>query len=230
MKTIVIIGGSKGIGRAIINDLISENNIINISRSNPGISHQNLKHFSCDVLTDELPELQNLKVDSLIYCPGSINLKPFERMKIQDFKNDLDINFIGAVKVIQKYIANLKQSNNASILLFSTVASKIGMAYHTSIASAKASVEGLVKSLAAEYAPKIRINAIAPTITDTTLAAKLLRNDRQKEQMINRHPLKKYLSPEEIASMTTFLISVKTSAITGQIINMDCGLTSIKAS
>jgi len=226
MKTIVIIGGSKGIGKAISNALLDQNSVINISRSQPEFSHRNLTHYNCDILTDELPDLE--KVDTLIYCPGSINLKPFERLKIEDFKHDYEINFIGAVKAIQKYLPNLKATDNANILLFSTVASKLGMPFHTSVASVKSAIEGLVKSLAAEYAPKIRINAIAPTVTDTTLAAKLLRNDRQKEQMIERHPLKKYLNPEEVAEMAAFLISDKAASMSGQIFEMDCGITTFK--
>ncbi|WP_372802093.1 SDR family NAD(P)-dependent oxidoreductase [Lutibacter sp.] len=226
MKTVVIIGGSKGIGAAISKSLLETHKIINVSRSQPELMHQNLTHYACDVLTDELPEIK--KVDSLIYCPGSINLKPFERLKIEDFKNDFDINFIGAVKAIQKYIPKLKEADKASILMFSTVASKLGMPFHTSVASVKSAIEGLVISLAAEYAPKIRINAIAPTVTDTTLASKLLRNDRQKEQMIERHPLKKYLSPEEVAEMASFLISEKSASMSGQIFEMDCGITTFK--
>jgi len=226
MKTIVIIGGSKGIGKAISTLLLNEHNIINISRSKPDLVHHNLKHYNCDILTDELPTLEN--VDSLIYCPGSINLKPFERLKIEDFKRDYDINFLGAVKAIQKYLPNLKEGVNPNILLFSTVASKLGMPFHASIASSKSAVEGLVKSLAAEYAPAIRVNAIAPTVTETTLASKLLRNDRQKEQMIERHPLKKYLKPQEVASMAAFLISNKAASMSGQIFEMDCGITTFK--
>lgn len=226
MKTVLIIGGSKGIGAAISKSLLETHKIINVSRSQPELMHHNLTHYTCDVLTDELPEIEN--VDSLIYCPGSINLKPFERLKIEDFKNDFDINFIGAVKAIQKYIPKLKEADKASILMFSTVASKLGMPFHTSVASVKSAIEGLVISLAAEYAPKIRINAIAPTVTDTTLASKLLRNDRQKEQMIERHPLKKYLSPEEVAEMASFLISKKSASMSGQIFEMDCGITTFK--
>ena len=226
MNTILIIGGSKGIGKEISNVLLNTSKVINISRSQPELTHHNLTHYSCDVLTDELPELE--EVDTLIYCPGSINLKPFERLKIEDFKTDYDINFIGAVKTIQKYLPNLKQADNASILMFSTVASKLGMPFHASVASVKAAVEGLVKSLAAEYAPKIRVNAIAPTVTDTTLASKLLRNDRLKEQMIERHPLKKYLTPKEVAEMASFLISEKAASMSGQIFEMDCGITTFK--
>jgi len=226
MRTVLIVGGSKGIGKAISKVLLDTSKVIHISRSQPEFTHQNLTHYCCDILTDELPDLES--VDTLIYCPGSINLKPFERLKIEDFKADFELNFIGAVKAIQKYLPNLKQVNNPSILLFSTVASKLGMPFHASVASVKSAIEGLVKSLAAEYAPKIRINAIAPTVTHTTLAAKLLRNDKQINQMIERHPLKKYLSPEEVAEMATFLISDKSASMSGQIFEMDCGITTFK--
>jgi NAD(P)-dependent dehydrogenase (short-subunit alcohol dehydrogenase family) len=227
MKKIVIIGGSKGIGKAISKSLLENNKVINISRTQPEWTHPNLSHNTCDILVDELPDLN--EVDTLIYCPGSISLKPFERLKLDDFKTDYDINFLGAVKAIQKYLPKLKEGNNPSILLFSTVASKLGMPFHASVASVKSAIEGLVKSLAAEYSPTIRVNAIAPTVTDTTLASKLLRNDRQKEQMIERHPLKKYLLPEEVAGMASFLISNSALSMSGQIIKMDCGITTIKS-
>jgi NAD(P)-dependent dehydrogenase (short-subunit alcohol dehydrogenase family) len=227
MKTIVILGGSKGIGKAIAQHELVKNKVINISRTEPDFSHENLTHFNCDILIDELPELT--EVDKLIYCPGSINLKPFDRLKLEDFKNDYEINFLGAVKAIQKYVPLLKQSTHPAILLFSTVASKLGMPFHASIASAKSAVEGLVISLAAEFSPTIRVNAIAPTVTDTSLASKLLRNEKMKEQMIERHPLKKYLMPEEVASMASFLISENAAAMSGQIIEMDCGITTVKS-
>ena len=226
MKTVVIIGGSRGIGKAIINTLIDYCKVVNISRTIPEITHQNLTHHSCDVLQDELPDIES--VDTLIYCPGSINLKPITRLRVDDFKNDFEINVIGAVKAIQKYISALKNSNSPSILLFSTVATKLGMPFHASVASAKSAVEGLVKSLGAELAPKIRINAIAPTVTDTDLASKLLRNEKMIDNITERHPLKKFLNPEEVATMAEFLISDKAASLSGQIFEMDCGIVSFK--
>ena len=226
MKTIVIIGGSKGIGKAIIQKELTSNSVINISRTEPEFEHPNLTHYTCDISKDELPELN--QVDVLIYSPGSINLKPFTRLTIEDFKIDYEINFIGAVKTIQKYLPLLKEAGSPSVLLFSTVAAKFGMPFHASIASAKSAVEGLVKSLAAEFSPTIRVNAIAPTITETGLAAKLLRNERMKEQMIERHPLKKYLKPDEIAELASFLISEKAASMSGQIFEMDCGITTFR--
>jgi 3-oxoacyl-[acyl-carrier protein] reductase len=226
MKTIVVIGGSKGIGKAIINTLVDTHNIINISRTSPELSHANLTNYLCDILKDELPEIEAL--DGLIYCPGSINLKPISRLSLDDFRDDFEINVLGAVKAIHKYLEALKKGAKPSILLFSTVASKLGMPYHASIATAKSGVEGLVKSLGAELAPTVRVNAIAPTITNTQLASKLLRNDKMIENIKERHPLKKFLNPDEVAGMAAFLLSDQAASMSGQIFEMDCGIVSFK--
>ncbi|WP_269240355.1 SDR family NAD(P)-dependent oxidoreductase [Flavobacterium limnophilum] len=226
MKNIVIIGGSKGIGNAILLQQLESNQVHNISRNAPAISHPNLKHYSLDVLQDALPEIEN--IDVLIYCPGSINLKPIGSLSIDDFRNDFEINVIGAVKTIQKYLPVLKKGTNPSIVLFSTVAAKLGMPFHASIATAKAGVEGLVKSLGAELASVVRINAIAPTITETSLSATILRNDRMKENMMERHPMKNYLKAEEVASMANYLISDQAKSISGQVFEMDYGIVTFK--
>ena len=226
MKNILIIGGSKGIGNAILLQKLENNQVFNISRNAPNISHPNLKHFELDVLKDSLPEIEN--IDVLIYCPGSINLKPIGSLSIDDFRNDFEINVIGAVKTIQKYLPVLKKGSNPSIVLFSTVAAKLGMPFHASIATAKAGIEGLVKSLGAELASVVRINAIAPTITETTLAAGILRNDRMKENMMERHPMKNYLKPEEVANMANYLISDHAKSISGQVFEMDYGIVTFK--
>ena len=149
-------------------------------------------------------------------------------MTLNDFREDFEINVIGAVKAIQKYLDALKKGNQPSILLFSTVASKLGMPYHASIATSKSGIEGLVKSLGAELAPTIRVNAIAPTVTDTELASKLLRNDKMIENITERHPLKKFLKPNDVAVMAEFLLSEKASSISGQVFEMDCGIVSFK--
>lgn len=226
MKTILIIGGSKGIGNSILHALVNTHNIINISRSTPQLTHDHLTHYSCDITKDDLPDIE--KVDGLIYCPGSINLKPISRLSIDEFKADFEINVLGAVKAIHKYLPILKNGDKPAIILFSTVAAKLGMPFHASIATAKAGVEGLVKSLGAELAPTIRINAIAPTVTDTELAGKLLRNDKMVEAITDRHPLKKILNPDEVAEMAVFLLSEKAASISGQIFQMDCGIVSFK--
>ena len=226
MKKIIIIGGSKGIGSAIIDSLITNHKIINLSRTSPEFEHENLSHFNCDVLKDELPPIES--ADGLIYCPGSINLKPFNRLSLDDFRADFEINVIGAIKAIQTYTKTLSQSESASIVLFSTVATKLGMPFHASVATSKSAVEGLTKSIAADLATKIRVNAIAPTITDTDLAAKFLRNERMMESTIQRHPLKKYLKPTEVAAMATYLLSDLSKSISGQVFNLDCGIVSLK--
>ena len=226
MKNIVIIGGSKGIGNAILLQQLESNQVYNISRNTPDISHPNLKHYSLDVLQDALPDIEN--IDVLIYCPGSINLKPIGSLSIDDFRNDFEINVIGAVKTIQKYLPVLKKGSNPSIVLFSTVAAKLGMPFHASIATAKAGIEGLVKSLGAELASVVRINAIAPTITETSLSAGILRNDRMKENMMERHPMKNYLKAEEVASMANYLISDQAKSISGQVFEMDYGIVTFK--
>ena len=226
MKKIVIVGGSRGIGNATVNALVSENQVINISRNKPDNSHQNLTHYSCDILTDELPVID--EIDALIYCPGSINLKPISRIKLEEFREDFEINVIGAVKVIQHFLPSLKKGKNPSILLFSSVAAKLGMPFHASVAAAKSGVEGLTKSLGAELAQAIRVNAIAPTVTDTDLASKLLRNEKMIESITERHPLKKLLQPNEVADLASFLISDKALSISGQIFELDCGIVSFK--
>ncbi|MGZ0016960.1 SDR family NAD(P)-dependent oxidoreductase [Yeosuana sp. AK3] len=226
MKTIIIIGGSKGIGNAILENSLSNHKVLNISRTSPPQEHTNLTHISCDVLKDDLPVIE--AVDALVYCPGSINLKPISRLSLEDFREDFEINVMGAVKAIQQYLPALKKGKHPSILLFSTVAAKLGMPFHASIATAKSGIEGLVKSLGAELAPTIRINAIAPTVTNTDLASKLLRNEKMVEAITERHPLKKFLNPVEVASMADFLLSEKSASISGQVFEMDCGIVTFK--
>jgi 3-oxoacyl-[acyl-carrier protein] reductase len=226
MKTIIIVGGSKGIGKAIVQKLLPTHHIINISRTAPDFSHDNLTHHECDILKDDLPAIE--AADGLVYCPGSINLKPISRLSLNDFREDFEINVLGAVKSIQTYLDILKKGDKPSIVLFSTVAAKLGMPFHASVAASKSAVEGLVKSLGAEMATTLRINAIAPTVTDTDLASKLLRNEKMIENITERHPLKKFLKPEEVADMAEFLLSEKAMSISGQVFELDCGIVTFK--
>lgn len=227
MKNIIVVGGSKGIGYALLQSNITHSKVFNISRTAPELSHDNLVHFECDVNQDPLPEIDG-PIDALIYCPGSINLKPITRLSPEDFEQDYKINVIGAVKCIKHYLPNLKLSSHPAVVLFSTVATKLGMPFHSSIAASKAAVEGLTKSLAAELAPHIRVNAIAPTITNTSLAAKLLRNDKSIEMLKERHPLKMILEPDEVAQTVNFLIATNSRSMSGQILEMDCGIVNLK--
>ncbi|MGV6831685.1 MAG: SDR family NAD(P)-dependent oxidoreductase [bacterium] len=225
-RKIIIIGGSKGIGNAIIKTLLPSFYVVNLSRTAPELQHEDLEHHTVDILNDDLPDIE--QADALIYCPGSINLKPIARLKLEDFSNDFNINVIGAVKSIQKYLPALKNGSAPSITLFSTVATKLGMPFHSSVAASKSAIEGLAKSLAAELAPTVRVNVIAPTVTNTTLAAKLLRNEKSMEMMRERHPMKKYLEPQEVASLASYLVSEDAQAITGQVFNLDAGIVHVK--
>ncbi len=225
MKKHLIIGGSGGIGSAIINQLSDKDEIVNFSRREPAVDRK-ITHHGLDVLKDELPEIKG--IDSIIYCPGSINLKPIGSLKIEDFQNDFNINVLGAVRVIKAYHRELKR-NSGSIVMFSTVASKIGMPFHSSVAAAKSGVEGLAKSLAAELAPKVRVNCVAPTVTKTPLAENLLRNEKAQESTKERHPLKSYLSAEEVAGMAVYLVSEQARNITGQIMGIDAGIGSVRS-
>lgn len=221
----LIIGGSKGIGAALLEQFTTQQEeCIVFSRTAiegfPGVQHVEL-----DVTSDELPELEDIK--SITYCPGTINLKPISSLKEEDFLNDFSVNVLGAIRVIKKYHRQLK-ANKGSIVLFSTVAVGQGMPFHASVAVSKAGVEGLTRSLAAEFAPNIRVNCIAPTITDTPLASGLLRNDKIRENTAERHPLKRFLEPKEIAGMAAYLHSELAIGISGQVIGIDGGLSRLR--
>ncbi|MEJ6661983.1 MAG: SDR family NAD(P)-dependent oxidoreductase [Bacteroidia bacterium] len=218
-KRVLIVGGNTGIGAALNEQLLAEGvETILISRNQGGV----------DVLDDEpnFPVIDGA-IDALVYCPGSINLKPFRGLKISDFQHDMDVNYFGAVKTIKNYLPNLKESKDASIVLFSTVAVQKGMPFHSSIAGAKGAVEGLTRALAAELAPTIRVNCVAPSLTDTPLAEKLLRNEKQREGAEQRHPLKAIGEALDVAHMANFLISDKARWMSGQIIGVDGGMSSL---
>lgn len=231
MKNIVIIGCGQGIGFASAKILSENHQVIGISRTeNSEIKNLNIEFYPMDILTGNLDEINFPEViDGLVYSPGSINLKPFNRLSVDDFKSDFEINVLGAVKTIQKLLPNLKKSESASIVLFSSVASKLGMPFHASISASKSAVEGLTKSLSAELsAQKIRVNAIAPSLTDTNLASQLLATPEKREASGKKHPIQRIGNPEEIAKMVEFLLSENSSWITGQIIGIDGGMGSVK--
>jgi NAD(P)-dependent dehydrogenase (short-subunit alcohol dehydrogenase family) len=226
-KNYLLIGGNSGIGKATAEMLLEEgHNVITASRSDDSIN--GAEHIKLDVTQDfkldDIPE----QIDGLAYFPGSINLKPFHRLKPEEFISDFNINLIGTVKVIQAVLNNLKKSENASVVLFSTVAVQTGMPFHASVASAKGAIEGLTRSLAAEYAPKIRFNAIAPSLTDTPMAERLLSNDKKRESLSQNHPLQRVGKPEDIAKMVRFLLTDDSSWITGQIYHIDGGMGALK--
>lgn len=173
------------------------------------------------------PELE-IPINGLIYFPGSINLKPFARLSSEDFINDFNINALGAVKFIQAYLKNMKLAGNSSVVFVSSVAATCGMPYHSSIAMAKAAVEGLTISLAAELAPSVRVNAVAPSLTNTTLSEKFLNTPDKTEVAQKRNPLKQIGKPEDISNAIEFLISDKSGWVTGQIISVDGGMNNLK--
>ena len=214
----LIIGGTKGIGAAILEKLPQEECII-ISRNHSDKSN----HITCDVLHDDLPDIDDLQ--GLVYCPGTINLKPFHRLTKEDFIDDYNINVLGAVRVLQHYYRTLRK-NKGSVVLFGTVASQQGMSFHASIAAAKGGLEALGRSLAAEWAPNIRVNIINPSLTDTSLAEGLLNTGQKRENAANRHPLQKIGSPNDIAQAALFCL--ENNWLTGQTIGVDGGMSTIK--
>lgn len=229
MKTYLVVGGTSGIGLEMTKMLCRDDSVIVISRQNKNLDGlQNVRFLSADVTNaSELPEISE-SIHGIAYCPGTINLKPLRGLKPEDFRNDFEINLLGAVNVIGKYLNNLKSADASSVVFFSTVAVQTGMPYHASIASAKGAVEGLTRSLAAELAPGVRVNCIAPSITNTPLAEKLLNSETKLNSSEERHPLKKIGNAHEIAELGTFLLSEKSSFITGQIIKADGGLSSLR--
>lgn len=228
MKNYLIAGGSSGIGFAIVERIIaSQNKPIVIARHAHELDPVQSTFYSADILNDELPQIEE-PLHGLIYCPGSITLKPFRSLREEDFTNDFRINVLGAVKVIQKYLSNLKQEPVASVVLFSTVAVATGMAYHSSIAAAKAGVEGLMRSLAAELAPAIRMNAIALSLTATPLAARLVDSGSKLQAAKERHPLKQIGMANDVASLAYWLLSEESKFVTGQVFKVDGGLSAIR--
>jgi NAD(P)-dependent dehydrogenase (short-subunit alcohol dehydrogenase family) len=230
MRNILIIGASSGIGLELAGKLKEKNNIFAMSRSRGELSEsENIKWKKFDVLNDELDtDFLPDHLDGLVYCPGSINLKPFRGIKVADVMSEFELNALGAFKVIQAVLPKLKKSEGASVVLFSTVAVRQGMPYHSSIGMAKGAVEGMTRSLAAEFAPSIRVNAIAPSLTDTPLANRLLSSDERRDSSAQRHPLKRVGTPADIASMAKFLLSDEASWITGQIMAVDGGMSALK--
>ncbi|MEZ4949679.1 MAG: SDR family oxidoreductase [Saprospiraceae bacterium] len=187
-----------------------------------------VKHVPFDVQKDELPADQILMNFTICISTRKYNLKPFRSLKAEDFRTDFEINVLGAVKSLSKVEKSLRKNPGSSIILFSTVAVGQGMPYHSSVAASKGAIEGMVRSLAAEWAPVVRVNAIAPSLTDTPLASRLLSTEERREQSAERHPLKRVGSPDDIAAMASFLLSEESSWISGQIIGVDGGMAALR--
>ncbi|PSR53622.1 oxidoreductase [Adhaeribacter arboris] len=233
-KNILVIGGSSGIGAALIQQLLNEYyQVIAISRHQPAVLPiGNLTYISWDarqIPTSKIMEQIPESLHGLVYCPGTINLKPFNRLTPKDFQEEWEINVLGAVTMLQAFLPHLKRAGEAGVVLFSSVAAQTGMSFHASTASAKAAVEGLGKALAAEWAAlKIRVNVIAPSLTNTPLAGNLLATPEKREAAGKRHPLARTGTPDEVAALALFLLSDQAGWITGQVVTIDGGLSALR--
>jgi len=232
MSNYVIAGGSSGVGKSLVSSLLSKGNrvwVLARSRKDLPVKEDlNFIEYDFSLSAEEIKGLPDT-IHGLAYCPGSIVLSPFNRIKPQQFINDFQINLIGAVNLIQAALPALKNVGNSSVVLFSTVAVKTGMPFHASIASAKGAVEGLTRSLAAEYASSsVRFNAIAPSLTNTPLAERLLNTPEKQQSSAARHPMGRFGEADDVAAAAEFLLGPESSWITGQILGVDGGMGSLK--
>ncbi len=226
-KNILLIGGSHGIGNAIVQHLYAGNNVYVASRENENLP-DGVTHIPFDAATDQLDTSQLPDaLHGFVYCPGSINLKPFKMLKQEQFEDDMAINFFSLIKVTRDVLPLLTKDGNSSVVFFSTVAVQTGMPFHTSVAAAKGAIEGFAKALAAEYAPTVRVNVIAPSLVDTPLAGRLLNNDAKKEKMGDLHPLKRVGTPEDIAGLAVYLLEQNAGWMTGQVLGINGGKGSL---
>ena len=225
-KNILLIGGSSGIGLATAKLLTQNHEVYIASRSSDSLTGLDIHYLPFDVTTDDLSELDlPSELSGLVYCPGSINLRPFKGLKPEAFEADFQINVMGFVKSLQAVLPKL--TTNSSVVLYSTVAVKVGMPFHASVAASKGALEGLGKSIAAELAPNTRVNVIAPSITNTPLADRFLNNEAKMEKSAQRHPLKRVGQADDIAALTRFLLSDESSWMTGQILGLDGGMSTL---
>lgn len=228
MKNILIVGGSSGIGLALANKMQGSCQLYTASRTSDTLQEIKGTHLPYNVRTDTFQTDTFPALHGLVYCPGSINLRPFKGLKPDTFREDFELNVMGAIKTLQSLEKNLKAAQGASVVLFSTVAVQTGMPFHASVASAKGALEGLTRSLAAEWAPHIRVNCIAPSLVQTPLADKFLNNESKLLKASERHPLQRVGTPEEVAELSHFLLNDNSTWMTGQIITLDGGLGTLK--
>ncbi|CAI8270738.1 MAG: 3-oxoacyl-[acyl-carrier-protein] reductase FabG1 [Owenweeksia sp. TMED14] len=223
--TILVVGHRTGIGHALTQTLLESGyKVLGISRDKTDFEHENLTSLEMDIESIELDDIPSA-LSGFVFCPGSINLKPFKSMKSEDFNHDFQVNAFNAAKALQKAEKSLI-AGKGSVVLFSTVAVGQGMPFHSSVAMAKGAIEGLGRSLAAEWAPNVRVNIIAPSLTDTPMAKKLLGNENRRIASEQRHPLKSVGNPIEIAQMAMLLLESKW--ISGETIGINGGMGHIR--
>jgi NAD(P)-dependent dehydrogenase (short-subunit alcohol dehydrogenase family) len=228
--TYLVVGGTSAIGKQVIEKLLKGGHTVVATSRNDSTdraTHDHITWQNYDATSSDKLDLPK-ELNGVIYCPGTINLKPFQRLQTSEFMDDLQVNTLGAVDVLQQSFRALKKANTASVVLFSSVAVQTGMGFHASIALAKGALEGLTRSLAAEWAGSIRVNAIAPSLTDTPLAGTLLSSDEKRNAAMARHPTKSIGDPKGMAELAHFLLSDHSKFMTGQILGMDGGLSSVK--
>ncbi len=229
-KTYAVIGATSGIGTAVINELVDRGAEVFAAGRNdaPPATLPAVASWHSWRVGDEPPEFPS-PLHGLVYCPGTINLKPFKSLKDDDFTADFEVNLLGAVQILRAALPALKKAEESSVVLFSTVAVQTGLSFHASIAAAKGAVEGLTRSLAAEFAAdRIRVNAVAPSLTDTPLAARLISDEKRREASAQRHPLGRIGSPEDIAAAALYLLGPESGWMTGQILAVDGGISSVR--
>lgn len=230
MKNYLVVGGSSGIGEAVVNRLAGAGHTViatYCTREKEGSGRAFFHHHDVldkDSRIDFLPET----LDGVVYCPGSISLKPFTRIASDDFSRDFELHVVGLVRILQASIPALKKSGNGSVVLLSSVAAQTGLAYHAQVSAVKSAIEGITRSLAAEFAPAIRFNCVAPSLTDTPLAGQLLNTPEKRDANALRHPMKKIGRPDDIAATICFLLDDASGWTTGQVLRVDGGLSTIR--
>ena len=232
----LILGASGSIGSSLAKKLVESGDQVHLAgREEVSLSslasELNSSFTTCDVIEENfcekiLNDLKDEPIDGLAFCIGSIDLKPLKLTKKSDFMKSFNLNLVSATEVIRSLADNLKK-NKGSIVLFSTVAVKQGFPNHAIVSSAKGAIEGLTLALAAEFAPNVRVNCIAPSLTNSKMSNFLLKNEKVAEGIAKMHPLKRIGEGSDTASVARFLLTKESSWITGQIVGVDGGRSSV---